>query len=75
MNTQNPLDTQRIIVHQSMIKFTNDYARQLGVNLNLKETIRITNILTDYCVFGYSDELGSKLDSVDNWILKKFSEE
>ena len=66
------LDTQKIIVNQSMMKFTSDYLKQINLNLPLKDVIAITNVLSDYCVNGYSKELGSRLESIDKFIKQKF---
>ena len=67
-------DTQRIIVSQSMLKFVQDYSKQLGVNLKLKELVRITDILSDFCMVGPSKTLYEKLELVDKFIEDKFSE-
>ena len=67
-------DTQRTIVTQSQLKFVFDYTNKLGVNLTLKETIGITNVLVDYCLHGYSKEIGDRLDSIDKFIKSKFEE-
>jgi hypothetical protein len=47
----------------------------LGVNLSLKETVGITNVMVDYCINGYSKELGDRLDAIDTFIRSKFPEE
>ncbi len=65
-------DTQKIIVNQSMMKFTSDYLKQINLNLPLKDVIAITNVLSDYCVNGYSKELGSRLEAIDKFIKQKF---
>lgn len=67
-------DTQKTIVTQSQLKFVQDYTKQLGVNLTLKETVAITNVLVDYCLNGYSSEIGVRLDAVDKFIREKFEE-
>lgn len=67
-------DTQKTIVTQSQLKFVFDYTKQIGVNLNLKELIGVTNVLVDYCLNGYSTDLGKRLDAVDKFILEKFEE-
>lgn len=66
------LDTQKIIVNQSMMKFTSDYLKQINLNLPLKDVIAITNVLSDYCVNGYSKELGGRLEAIDKFIKGKF---
>lgn len=68
-------ETQRIIVSQSMLKFVQEYSRQLGVNLTFKEMVRISDILADYCMEGPSKTLYEKLELVDNFIKGKFEGE
>ena len=51
-------DNQKVIVTQSQLKFVQDYAKQIGVNLTLKEMVAVTNVMVDYCMNGYSTELG-----------------
>jgi len=68
-------DKDRQIVTQSQLKFVFDYTNRLGVNLSLKETVGITNVMVDYCINGYSKELGDRLDAIDTFIRSKFPEE
>jgi hypothetical protein len=68
-------DKDRQIVTQSQLKFVFDYTNRLGVNLSLKETVGITNVMVDYCINGYSKELGDRLDAIDTFIRGKFPEE
>jgi hypothetical protein len=74
-NTNMAQDKDRQIVTQSQIKFVFDYTNKLGVNLTLKETVGITNVLVDYCINGYSKELGDRLEAIDTFIRGKFVEE
>lgn len=67
-------DTQKTIVTQSQLKFVQDYTKQIGVNLTLKEIVGVTNVLVDYCLNGYSAEIGKRLDSIDKFILDKFKD-
>ena len=67
-------DKDRQIVTQSQLKLVMDYTKQIGVNLKLKEVIGVTNVLVDYCINGYSKELGDRLDSIDKFIQSKFEE-
>ena len=67
-------DTQQIIVTQSQLKFVFEYASKLGLNLTLKEIVGITNVLTDYCINGYSKEIGDRLSAIDKHLLDKFKE-
>ena len=66
--------TQDSIVRQSTLKFVGDYCRMIGTPLTLKEVVGITNVLTDYCINGYSKELGERLDKIDNHIKTLFEE-
>lgn len=68
-------DTQKIIVAQSMMKFTMDYTKQINLNLPLKDMVAITNVLQDYCINGYTKQIGSRLEAIDNFIKGKFNEE
>jgi len=67
-------DKEKTIVTQSQLKFVQDYSKQLKVNLTLKDTVAITNVLVDYCLNGYSAEIGNRLDAVDKFIKDKFEE-
>lgn len=67
-------DNQRIIVSQSMLKFTQEYSRQINHPFKLKEMVAITNVLADYCMNGYSKEIGERLDNIDKFISGKFEE-
>jgi hypothetical protein len=62
------------IVRQSTIKFVGEYCRVIGTPLTLKEIVGITNVLSDYCLNGYSKEIGDRLDKIDNHIQSKFEE-
>ena len=67
--------TQKTIVTQSQLKFVFDYSNKIGVNLTLKEIVGVTNVLVDYCLNGYSKEIGSRLEAIDKFILDKFKDE
>jgi len=67
-------ETQKTIVTQSQLKFVFDYSNKLGVNLTLKEIVAVTNVLVDYCINGYSKEIGTRLEAIDKFILDKFEE-
>lgn len=66
--------TQKTIVTQSQLKFVFDYTSKLGINLRLKEIVGITNVLVDYCMNGYSKDIGERLDAIDKFIQDKFVE-
>lgn len=61
-------DKEKVIVTQSQLKFVFDYTNKLRVNLTLKELVGVTNVLVDYCINGYSKELGDRLESIDKFI-------
>ena len=65
---------QESIVRQSTLKFVGEYCRMIGTPLTLKEIVRITNVLTDYCQNGYTPEIGNLLDKIDVHIASKFEE-
>lgn len=67
-------DTQKTIVTQSQLKFVFDYTQKLNLNLKLKELVGITNVLVDYCINGYSKEIGERFDSIDKFIESKFED-
>jgi hypothetical protein len=67
-------EKDKIIVSQSMLKFTQEYSKQINQPFKLKEMVAITNVLVDYCMNGYSKEIGDRLDSVDKFIFDKFQE-
>jgi hypothetical protein len=67
-------EKDKIIVSQSMLKFTQQYSEQINRPFKLKEICAITNVLVDYCINGYSKELGERLDSIDKFIFDKFQE-
>lgn len=66
--------TQQSIIRQSQIKNVVDYCRMIGTPLTLKEIVRITNVLVDYCENGYTPEIGNLLDKIDVHIASKFEE-
>ena len=66
---------QESIVRQSTLKFVGEYCRMIGTPLTLKEIVRITNVLTDYCQNGYTSEIGNLLDKIDTHIQSKFEEQ
>jgi hypothetical protein len=68
-------DNQKVIVSQSMLKFTQEYSRQINRPFKLKEMAAITNVLVDYCMNGYSKEIGDRLDAIDKFILQSFNEQ
>ena len=62
-------DVQQVIVRQSQLKLASEYYALVGFKPTLKELVALTNVLTDYCINGYTKEMGSKLTEIDK-ILK-----
>lgn len=65
---------QEAIVRQSSLKFVGDYCKTIGTPLTLKEIIGITNVITEYCLYGYTKEIGERLDKIDSHLYTKFEE-
>lgn len=68
-------DTQRIIVSQSMLKFVQDYSKQINKPLKLKEMVRISNVLVDYCMYGNSKDINDTLSKIDDYLQTLFENE
>ena len=56
---------QLSIIRQNQIRFVFDYSKGLGLDLTLKDIVAITNVMVTYCDEGYSSELSTRLDKVD----------
>jgi hypothetical protein len=56
------------IVRQSQLKLVLEYTSHAQVQLKLKEIVGITNVMVDYCINGYSKELGDRLNGIDVFI-------
>jgi hypothetical protein len=56
---------QLSIIRQNQIRFVFDYSKGLGIDLTLKDIVAITNVMVTYCDEGYSSELSTRLDKVD----------
>jgi len=67
-------EKERVIVTQNQLGWIQNYTRQIGVNLTIKETVAICNVMVDYCMNGYSTEIGKRLDAVDKFIIEKFEQ-
>jgi|GEM_PF-1256573 len=65
---------QGSIIRQSQLKLSLEYCKMIGVPVKMKELVGITNVLTEYCQNGYSKEIASKLDKIDDYLMKKFEE-
>ena len=59
------------IVRQSSLKWLLDYIKIMDVKLTLKEIMKITDVLTDYCNKGYSPDMELVVDAIDKHIKSK----
>jgi hypothetical protein len=60
--------TQKQIATQSSLKTIVDWSNNTGIKLNLKELVAITNVIVDYIEFGYSAEIGTRLENIQSYI-------
>lgn len=61
----------RKIATQSNLKLVNEWASQCGCCLTLKELVAITNVMNDYVDYGYSAELGERLEKIQKYLDDK----
>lgn len=59
------------IAAQSSLKLVNDWASNCNVCLSLKELVAISVVLVDFVENGYTTELGSRLDKIEEHIKNK----
>lgn len=71
----NDYEKQLVICRQSQLKFVMDYSKQINKPLKLKEIVRISNILVDYCIQGNTSEINSTLGKIDDYLLTLFENE
>lgn len=67
------LDTQRMIVRQSSLKFVLDYYKSIGHNPNLIETLRLSEIVSDYVFDGITPSIKTVVKNFDE-VMKKHKE-
>lgn len=65
-------DTQRQIIRQSQIKFCLDYYNSCGMCPTLTDIIKTTTMLEDYIINGYSKEMVSKFEKLDEFISNEY---
>jgi hypothetical protein len=68
-------DTNLVICRQSQLKFVMDYSKQIGKPLKLKEMVRISNVLVDYCMNGNTKDINDTLGKIDEYLEKLFENE
>jgi hypothetical protein len=62
---------ERQIATQSSLKLVLDWSNSCGKCLTLKELVGISNVIVDYVENGYSKEIGSRLDAVQDHLDNK----
>lgn len=65
-------NTSAQIARQSQIKVVQDWARDCGVCLTLKDLVSVTTVLVDFIENGYSKDLGERLDKVDEYLIQEY---
>jgi hypothetical protein len=68
-------DTNIVICRQSQLKFVMDYSKQIGKPLKLKEMVRISNVLVDYCMNGNTKDINDTLGKIDEYLQTLFENE
>lgn len=66
-----PQNTQRQIATQSSLKVVLDWSNHCNKCLTLKELVAITNVIVDYVENGYSSEIGTRLDKIQDHLDNK----
>jgi hypothetical protein len=74
-NSQFEKEKQHIIVRQSMIKFTLDYFNQCGICPSMEDVMKVTTILENFCIEGYSKDMSTKFEKIDQYIKDKYKNE
>jgi len=59
------------IASQSNLKLINEWSGNCGICLTLKELVAFTNVLNDYVEYGYSSEIGDRLETIDNYLKNR----
>jgi len=68
-------EKQLVICRQSQLKFVMDYSKQIGKPLKLKEMVRISNVLVDYCINGNTEDINKTLGKIDDYLQTLFENE
>lgn len=61
----------KMIAVQSSLKLVNEWSANCGKCLTIKELVRVSDILSDFIVDGYSKELGDVLDKIQDHLDNK----
>lgn len=59
------------IIRQSQIKLVYDFLIAKGVNPSVEELQRVTDVFTEFCLYGPDDDLKERVKKLDKWIDSK----
>ena len=59
---------QAIIVRQSSLKWLIEWSNTCGYCLDLKDALSISEVITSYCLNGYSKELSDRAIKVQDYL-------
>ena len=65
-------DKDRQIIRQSMSKLALDHAKTCNRCLTLTDLIKVTTMLEDYTINGYSKEMVSKFEKLDEYLEREY---
>jgi len=66
-----PLSKDRQIANQSQTKLVLEWSQACGKCLTLKELVTISLVLGDFVEYGYTKEIGERLDKIEEYINNK----
>ena len=67
-------DKELQIIRQSSLKWIMQWSQNNNLHLTLKETIGITSVITEYCLYGQTKEVMTKIAKIDNYLAQKTDE-
>jgi len=60
------------IIRQSQLKLSLDYYQMCGYCPNITDLIKTTAMLEDFVINGYSKDMASKFERLDEYITKEY---
>jgi len=71
-NTNNATEKDRQIIRQSMSKLALQYFENCRVCPTMADIVKITTMLEDYTINGYSKDMVSKMEKLDEYIQETY---
>ena len=65
-------EKDRQIIRQSQIKSSLDYFNMMGIKPTWDDVIRTATLLESFCVNGYSKDIISKFEKLDNHLKEMY---